>query len=89
MLASALLLACQINGVDLYQQCVSTPPLTAQQLTACTALKSSYLLCLQQLNTPYPLLPSSDPDPYSENPFTPCSYETGHLILPGICLTLP
>ncbi len=89
MLASVLLLVCQTNGIGLYNQCVVTPPVTPQQISACTTLKSTYLLCLQQLNLPYPLINSLDPDPYSGTPFTPCTYETGHLILPGICLTLP
>jgi hypothetical protein len=80
-----LLLTCQASGATLYNQCVIKEPVTPQQITACTALKISYILCLGQLNLPYPLVRSLDPDPYAYSPFTPCEYETGHLVLPEIC----
>lgn len=85
----ALLLSCQGNGHVLYSNCIVKIPITPDDIAACTALKTSYVLCLGQLNLPEALVMSSDPDPYKNNPFTPCHYETGHAILYDICPTLP
>lgn len=85
----AMLLVCQQVGSSLYNSCVATLPVNPDQTAACGTLKASYLACLQALNAPYPLVPSLDPDPYVDNLFTPCTYETGHLVLPSICPTLP
>jgi hypothetical protein len=81
----ALVLACQTKGYMLYHSCVEVPPITTEQVAWCTSLKLAYITCLRIINTPYPLVISTDPDPYSMSPFTPCTYETGHSILYTIC----
>ena len=90
LMANELLLtACQTTGGSLYAMCVAVTSLTPEQVVSCTGMKIKYTACLQQLNQPYPLIPAIDPDPYAWTPFSPCIFETGHLILPGLCPTLP
>lgn len=85
----AVLISCQTTGHTLYYNCVAKPPTSPDEVAACTALKIKYLVCLTKLTIPYPLTPSLDPDPYSYSPFTPCKFETGHLILFDICPNIP
>lgn len=85
----ALLISCQASGHLLYSNCVIKPPIKPDDVAVCATLKTTYLICLGKLNLPYPLVPSLDPDPYSNNPFTPCHYETSHAILYDICPNIP
>ena len=85
LLDEVILLSCQGLGTNLFSQCIIVPTLTPQQLTQCSILKVSYILCITELNAPYPLIPSIIPDIYYYSPFTPCTYEISNLILPGIC----
>jgi hypothetical protein len=85
----ATLITCQTLGHSLYLSCVVIPPTEPKQIAACTAIKLSYDVCLQKITSPYPLTVSVDPDSNSHNPFTPCHYETGHMILFDICPSLP
>jgi len=85
----ALLLTCQSFGHSLFNNCVRKIPVSAEELSACMALKASYLGCLNIINDLYPMEISKDPDPYVSSPFTPCTYETGHLVLYDICPSLP
>jgi hypothetical protein len=84
-----LLISCQASGHALYYNCVVKPPIKPDDVAICGALKTSYLVCLAKLNLPYPLIPSTDPDPYAYSPFTPCRFETGHAILYDICPNIP
>ena len=81
----ALLLTCQAHGHILYANCVAKTPITPDDISTFFSLKTTYNLCLQELNQPLPLISSLDPDIYANSPFTPCNYETGHLILYDIC----
>lgn len=85
----SILLSCQATGHTLYSNCVAKPPATPDEVAACGMLKTTYLICLTKLTIPYPLTPATDPDPYSYSPFTPCTFETGHLILFDICPNSP
>lgn len=85
----ALLISCQASGHALYYNCVIKPPVKPDDVAACGTLKTTYLGCLDKLNIPYPLIPSMDPDPHAYSPFTPCHFETGHLILYDICPSIP
>lgn len=85
----SVLLSCQATGHTLYSSCVVKPPSTPDEVAVCGTLKTTYLICLTKLTIPYLLTPSLETDPYSYSPFTPCGFETGHLILFDICPNSP
>ncbi len=84
-----LLKSCQATGHVLYSTCVATPPVTPEQVAACTALYSQYMICSTSLNAPQPMLPSKSPDPYTWSPYDPCRFEVHHYILWDICPSSP
>ncbi len=80
-----VLALCHTDGVLLYSNCVAVPVTTSEQVTACSALKIKYLAGLAQLTLPNSLTPSIEPDPYMLSPWSPCKFETSHLVIPEIC----
>lgn len=82
----ALLVSCQVTGHSLYDSCVITPPTNP---ATCTSLLATYMACSKTLNSPYPMLISKDPDPYSWSPFDPCRFEVQKVILWDICPSSP
>lgn len=85
ILDEALLISSQGFGHVLYLNCVLAPPVTQEQLVYCASLKLSYIAGLHTLNQPLLLNIASLPDPYTPNPFSPCTYEIAYLIIPDIC----
>lgn len=84
------LVTCRKNGHDLINKCIKTPPVTPEQVEMCTSLKTTYITCLALLNGGAPLEASTAKDsfylmPDVPNPFSPCIFRTGHLIMWDVC----
>jgi hypothetical protein len=85
---AALFSTCQTLGHSLYFTCVVNPPKTKEEFVVCHSKKVSYEMCLIKLNRPYPLTKAIDPDLYVYSLFSPCKYETSHLVMHDICVKL-
>ena len=81
----ALLSVCRGLGHSLYFTCVVNPPKTKEEHALCISKKASYTMCLAKINRPYILTKAMDLDLYSYSLFSPCKYETGHLVMYDIC----
>ena len=78
------LIVCQSLSHSIYNECIIIPSITTAQLSICTSIYSSYILCLEVLNMPYPITPSYNMT-FSSSPFDVCKYEVGELINFDLC----
>lgn len=89
----AELLAARAAGNSVYYTCITTPPITPEQITTCTILYTKYITTLTALNAPYPLTPTTSPSPYVWSPYDICQFEPSHFVFPPegfpICPALP
>ena len=84
----AVLASARAQGTSIYYACIINPPEDPAQQAACEAAHLTYVFTLRLLNAPYPLVPSTDPDPYSWSLYDICTFEVGHIIF-GEQLVLP
>ena len=72
------------QGANIYNSCIAVPPADPNVLAYCTTLYVTYLSTLSLVNAPFPILPSSDPSPYSWSPFDICRYEVAHMVFNSV-----
>lgn len=75
---------CQSLSHSIYIECIKTPPITTLQISFCTEEYSDYIICLTELNLPYPLTFSYE-SIFNTSPFDICKYEVGRLINFDLC----
>jgi len=85
----ALLINVQSQGHTVFYSCIQTPPTTAAQATYCAGIYSSYVVSLQALNAPLPMVHSIDPSPFSWSPYDICRFDTANLALFDLCPSIP
>jgi hypothetical protein len=84
-----VLVSAQSQGHTIYYSCIATPPVSTQQIAACSVMYKAYNSTLQLLNAPLPIMPSLDPSPFSWSPYDVCRFETGHMALLDLCPSIP
>ncbi|MCE3268066.1 MAG: hypothetical protein K0R49_318 [Burkholderiales bacterium] len=78
----------RVKGSVVYTTCILTPPTTPVQVAACVALYGAYVVSLQALNAPFPLVPTTTLSPYIWSPYDVCKYEPTHFVF-NIAVTQP
>jgi hypothetical protein len=84
----ALLLTAKTKGISVYATCVVSPPVDPTQQAVCVTLYTAYIVSLQALNAPLPLVLSLNPSPYAWSPYDVCRYEPTPLVF-NIPVTQP
>ena len=70
----------QAQGITIYHSCIDPPPADPNTVAYCNSIYIIYLSELTVINTPFPIVPSLDPSPYSWSPYDICRYEVANMI---------
>lgn len=90
----AMVISAHTQGINIYNTCIATPPVDPHVIAYCTTIYTVYVTTLVSINAPFPIIPATDPSPYSWSPFDICRYEVAHMVFnlvlesPYYCPTL-
>lgn len=80
----ALVASAYVQGANIYNTCIATPPVDPDLVAYCTSIYTAYVMTLNSVNAPLPILPAVDPSPYAWSPYDICRYEVAHMVFNSV-----